>query len=134
MTAIIYPDIEKIIVAFLKAELDSLSDPLAANVRVATKKAAPDLDQPAKQVVVVGAYDGTLDGPLRSANLVLDVYAADYDTASSLALLVAALIVQCIGDPIKRAVVTVGPVRLTDETPEEKRSISVDLTVKGSHL
>lgn len=132
--AIIYPDIEKIVVSFLKNELDSLSDPLAADVRVATKKAAPDEVQPAKQVVIVGSYNSTLDGPLKAASLVVDVYAADYETASSLALLVAALIVECIGDPIKRAVVVVGPVRLTDETPDEKRSLSVDLTVKGSTL
>ena len=132
--AVIYPDVEKIIVSFLKAELDSISDPLAADVRVATKKAAPDEVQPAKQVVIVGSYNNTLDGPLRAASLVVDVYATDYETASSLALLVAAVIVECIGDPIKRAVVVVGPVRLTDETPDEKRSLSVDLTVKGSTL
>jgi hypothetical protein len=132
--AIIYPDIEKIVVSFLKNELDSLPDPLAADVRVATKKAAPDEVQPAKQVVIVGSYNSTLDGPLKAASLVIDIYAADYETASSLALLVAALIVDCIGDPIKRAVVVVGPIRLTDETPDEKRSLSVDLTVKGSTL
>lgn len=131
---VIYPDIEPILVSFLQTELGSLSDPLGQDVRVATKKAAPDEVQPAKQIVIVASYNTTLDGPIRAASAAIDVYAEDYETASSLALLTAALIVECVGDPIKRAIVTVGPVRLTDETPDEKRSISVDLTVKGQTL
>lgn len=125
--AIIYPDIEQILVAHLKATLPN-------DVYVATKKAPADVTQPAKQVVIVGNYAGTLDVVRREATVTVDVYASDYLTASDLARLVAAVIVEPPAEHIKFAEIALGPVRLTDEGPQEKRSLSVDLIVKGSNL
>lgn len=131
---VIFPDIEKTLVSFLNTELAAIDDQIANNVRIATKKAEPGINQPDKEVVLVGAYNQTIQKPLRAATVTVDVYATDYGTASELSLLIAALIVECIGDPIKRAIVSLGPVRMTDESPLEKRSMTVELTVKGSEL
>lgn len=132
--AVIFPDIEQLIVQFLNSELASLSDPLAANVRVGTTKLPPEFDTPEKEVVVVANYSGSLDKVRATATATVEVYSLDYETASSLALLIGALIVGIPGESVKRAVVTLGPVRLSDESPLEKRSLSVDLVVKGSTL
>lgn len=129
--AVIFPDIEPLIVEFLN---ESLATATALEVRVGTKKLPPEATVPDAEVVVVGNYSGTLDVIRQEATLTIDVYSADYATASDIGLLVGALIVQIPGEHIKRAVVTLGPVRLTDESPLEKRSLSVDLVVKGSTL
>ena len=131
---ILFPDIEKVLVSYLSERLAALDLPEASNVRVATKKAPADATQPEKDVVITGNYSGNLDQIRASATVTIDVYATDYETASNLGLLVSALVVNIPSDPIKRAVVTLGPVRLADESPLEKRSISVDLVVKGSPL
>lgn len=129
--AVIFPDIEPLIVEFLN---ESLATATALEVRVGTKKLPPEATVPDAEVVVVGNYSGTLDIIRQEATLTIDVYSADYATASDIGLLVGAFIVQIPGEHIKRAVVTLGPVRLTDESPLEKRSLSVDLVVKGSTL
>lgn len=129
--AVIFPDIEPLIVEFLTESLATVTD---TDVRVGTKKLPPEAPVPEAEVVVVGNYTGTADVVRQEATLTIDVYSADYATASDIGLLVGALIVQIPGEHIKRAVVSLGPVRLTDESPLEKRSLSVDLIVKGSTL
>ena len=129
--AVIFPDIEPLIVDHLTT---ALAGATATEVRVGTKKLPAGATAPAAEVVIVGNYTGTLDPVRQEATLTIDVYSASYQTASDIGLLVGALIVQIPGQHIKRAVVTVGPVRLSDEAPLEKRSLSVDLIVKGSTL
>ena len=129
--AVIFPDIEPLIVEFLN---ESLATATALEVRVGTKKLPPEATVPDAEVVIVGNYSGTLDAIRQEATLTIDVYSASYQTASEIGLLVGALIVQIPGEHIKRAIVNIGPVRLTDESPLEKRSLSVDLVVKGSTL
>lgn len=129
--AIFFPDIEPLIVAYLKDALPTFG---YVDTFVATKKPAPDATQHDTSVVVTGSYEQTLDEVRRDASAVIDIYGSDYATASELAGLVAALIVDIIGDPIKRASVVLGPVRQTDEGPQEKRSLSVDFVVKGQTL
>jgi hypothetical protein len=132
--AIIHPDVEKLLVAYLVTALAAIDDPVAEDVRVATKKTPPGETQPDKEVVVIAQYDGTLDEVRKSATAVLDVWASGYEVASELALLVAALIVNFPGSEVKRAVVSLGPVRLSEDGPLERRSLTVDLIVKGSEL
>lgn len=129
--AVIFPDIEPLIVEFLTESLATVTD---VDVRVGTKKLPPEVPMPSAEVVVVGNYTGTADVVRQEATLTIDVYSMDYATASDIGLLVGALIVQIPGEHIKRAVVVLGPVRLSDESPLEKRSLSVDLIVKGSTL
>lgn len=132
--AVVFPDIEPLLVDHLRTALDASTDPDAADVRVATKKAPPEQTQPAKQVVITGGYTTTLDDVRRNASAVIEVFADNYAVASNLGLLVAALVTQVVGDPIKRAEVIIGPTRTVDAAPQEKRSISVEFIVKGSTL
>lgn len=128
---ILFPDIEPVVVEYLTEQLALAT---ATEVRVGTKKLPAGATRPEAEVVVVGNYTGTADVVRREATLTIDVYSADYATASDISLLVGAIIVQIPGEHIKRAVVSLGPVRLSDESPLEKRSLSVDLIVKGSTL
>lgn len=128
---VFFPDIEPLIVAHLK---DALASVGYGSTFVATKKPAADSSQHDSAVIVTGSYQTTLDLVRRDASAVIDIYAVDYATASELAGLVAALIVDIVGDPIKRASIVLGPVRQTDEGPQEKRSLSVDFIVKGQPI
>ncbi len=132
--AVLFPDIEKVLVASLKASLASSGKAVANGVRVGTEKLPSSSSRPSKQVVIVGSYNQTLDPVRRTATATVEVYADKYADASSLGLLVAALIVDCTGADIKQASVTLGPVRLVEESTQEKRSMSVELVVKGSAL
>lgn len=131
--AIVYPDIEKLLVSYLTNALDSLGSDISSDVRVATRKAPPG-EPVSKEVVIIGGYTNNLDVVRQEASAVIDIYASDYETASSLGLLVAALIVEIPGDAIKKAAISLGPVRLMDESPLEKRSLTLDLIVKGYDL
>lgn len=130
---LIFPDIEKTLVAYFKQALEAQETELAADVRVATKHSQPDETTPSKQLVIVASYDQeTTDKVTRLASVTLDVYADDYATASSLALLVEALARECTGAEIKRAELRLGPVRTSEEGQQERRSLDVELTVKGT--
>ena len=132
--AVIFPDVEELLVSFLIDALADIDLPIADNVRVGTIKLGADAVRPSKEVILVGAYNETLDVVRRVATATVDVYGDTYEEASELALLVAALIVNCTDGAIKRAVVSLGPVRILEESNQEKRSMTVDLIVKGSDL
>lgn len=131
---VIFPDIEKTLVAYLVAALAGNGSQTAQGVRVGTKKAQPDEDQPAKEVVVTAAYNAEQDYVLKTATATLEVYADDYGTANRLSLLVEALIRGCTGEEIKRAQVRLGPVRIAEEGTQEKRYLDIGLIVKGTDL
>lgn len=131
----IFPDIEPVIVSHLVDSLAGIDSPLSTGVRVGTVKLPADAEQPAKQVVVTAAYQNQTEYRVTAeASAVIEVYADDYGTASYLALLIGALIVQIPGEHIKRSVVALGPVRTSDEGPQEKRSMTVDFIVKATDL
>lgn len=133
--AVIFPDIEPHIVDFIEARFAAIASTLTTGVYVATKKAPADYTPvPTKQVVVTANYETTLDWVRRSATVVFDIYADTYADASDLANLVAAIITEIPDEPVKRAVVVVGPIRIREETTSEHRQLSVDLTIKGSTL
>lgn len=125
--AIIYPDVEKTLVAHLKSALGS-------TVYVATKKAPADATQPQKQVVVSVALAGDKTPVSRFAGVVVEVYADTYAEASTLALLTEAYLRTCTGEHIKSVDIIAGPIRLGDETEQEKRSISAEVVVKATNL
>lgn len=125
--AIIYPDIEKTLVAHLKSQLGT-------GVRVATKKPAADATQPAKLVVVSVAYAGDKEPVTRFAGVVVDVYADTYAQASTLAFQTEAALRTATGDSIKKVTIITGPIRLGDETEQEKRSISAEVVVKATDI
>lgn len=131
--AVVFPDVEKLLVAHLQATLNARYG--SGVVRVATKKApAETTPYPSREVVVAAQYQGVRENVLQEVTAVVDIYANTYENASDLALVTGALIVTISRDYIKRAVVTVGPIRLLEDSTQEKRTLSVDLTVKGSTL
>lgn len=127
--AVLFPDIEKTVVSFIKGQLVGSA---YAGARVATKKNLPDEATPSMQVVVTVAYDAELSYVLKTASLTLDVYADDYATASGLALWLESKIRLLAGDPVKQVTVRLGPVRGADDTRQEVRMIDVELLVKGN--
>ena len=132
--SVIFSDLEPIIVEHIQNSLDSYGGTVASNVRVATRKAPPQATQPSKEVIIAVSYGVTTNKVIREASAVIDIYADDYATASDLASLVAALIIDVESDPIKMAEVNVGPIRVPNQGPQEQRSMTVDFVVKGSTL
>ena len=132
---LIFPDIEKTLVAYFKQALEDSGSELAADVRVATKHSQPDETTPSKQLVIIAAYNqDTIDRVTKLASVTLEVYADDYATASSLAFLVEALARECTGPEIKRVETRLGPVRTNEEGQQERRSLDLEVIVKGADL
>ena len=131
--AVVFPDVEKLLVAHLQTTLNARYG--SGVVRVATKKAPAETSPyPSREVVVAAQYQGVRENVLQEVTAVVDIYANTYENASDLALVTGALVVTISRDYVKRAVVTVGPIRLLEDSTQEKRTLSVDLTVKGSTL
>jgi hypothetical protein len=126
---VIFPDIEVSLVTYLKSALVGANEP---NVRVGTKKSQPDQTRPVEQVVVIASYDFEVEYVTKNATATIEVYANSYARANRLGLLVESLIRGAVGEEIKRVRVRLGPVRTTDESDQERRSIDVELVVKGS--
>lgn len=132
---IVFPDLDKLVIQYLDTALASLETSQAEDVTVTAKKTPSDISpRPSKEVVVVCQYGPTYDDVRRVGSAVIDVWCDDFATATELALLVAAVITQIPGDSIKRAVVALGPTRLSEEGPQERRSMTVDFIVKGIEL
>jgi len=126
---VIFPDIEVTLVSYLKSALTSAGE---SSVRVATKKAQPDDTQPTEQVVVIAAYNYEVEFVTKVATVTLEVYANTYARANTLGLLVESLIRGAVGEHIKKVDVRLGPVRTTEEGEQERRSLDVEVIVKGS--
>lgn len=124
--AVLFPDVEKTLITYLKSALPS-------GVLVATKKPAADATQPTKQVIINAAYNGEREFVTKFVSLTIDVYADTYANANALGLLVESKIRGCVGDPIKKATVLLGPVRTAEPSEMEKRSLDVELIVKGAN-
>lgn len=131
--AIVFPDVEKLLVAHLQTALNTHYG--SGVVRVATKKApAETTPYPSREVIVSAQYQGVRENVIQEATAVLEVYANTYENASDLGLVTGALVVTISRQYVKRAVVSVGPIRLLEDSTQEKRTLSVDLTLKGSTL
>lgn len=132
--AVIFPDIEKTLVAYFNSALETVDSELSTGVRVGTKKAQADETQPTKEIVLTVAYNSEQNYVTKDASVMIEVFASDYETANDLALLVEALVRDSVGTQIKFAEVRLGPVRLGEEGPYEKRYLDVYLVVKGTTL
>jgi hypothetical protein len=127
--AVIYPDIEQTLVTYFNTALEG------SDVRVATKHSPPSGPTPTMQLVITVAYgQETGQRVTKDASLTLEVYADSYADASGLALYVESLVRDCVGEEIKRAEVRLGPVRTTEDSGQEKRSLDVALVVKGTTI
>jgi len=123
-----YNDIEKDLVAYIVA---GLAD---GSVRVGTMKLPAAKTEPAKQVVISATLGAETELMLRYGQVVIDIYANDYATASSLALTVESLVRRATGTNIKHVTVQTGPVRLGDDSGQERRSLSAEVVVKATDI
>jgi len=124
---IIYPDIEKILVSFLKTRLSAIAG--YENVKVSTIKS---MDDKLSEVIINGNYNGDISQVHRTASAVIDVYSDTYEKASSLSLLIDSLIREATVEGIKKVEVVLGPTRTAESSQSERRSLSVDFVVKAN--
>ena len=129
MTLVIFPDVEKVLVAYFKSAYQSVGQ----TVRVGTKKTPPDKTQPAKELVISVAYGRENESVLKTCSVTLEVFASSNEDANTLGLLTESLVRNSVGSVIKKAEVLVGPVRVAEESTREKRYLDVSLVVKGTN-
>lgn len=135
MPAVIFPDVEKVLVAALKAELETREESYAENVYVATIKPAADhTPYPARIIVVRSDGGPKLDWVRKSERIGITVWADTYADASDLARLIEALSITMTSDSIKLSQVVLSPVRVDEAGPQECRYMTLELITKGSTL
>ena len=135
MEAVIFPDVEKVLVAALKAELSTRSEPVAANVSVSTIKPSPQKSPYPTKIIVVRSDGGThLDHVRRMERLGLSIYADTYAEASDLARLVEALVRTLTSAEIKLIDVVLSPVRIDEASEQEHRYMTLEIITKGTDL
>ncbi len=126
---IIYPDLETVLVGFLKADL-------GAGVYVSVKAAPADTDpMPEAQVIVTVSPSAQKTPVTRYANVLLECYGLTYSAANELGLYVEALLrTATITGHIKSVEILLGPVRVAEESGYEKRNISAEVVTKASSI
>lgn len=132
---VIFPDIEKVLVAGLKAALLARSEPIAANVHVATKKPAPDFSPYPTKIVVIRADGGPqIDDVRKTERIGINVWCDTYSNANELSYLVAALMKTLTGEHVKFVNMVLSPIRIDEDSTEEHRYLTFELIVKASTL
>jgi hypothetical protein len=135
MPAVIFPDVEKVLVAAFNAELAARSEPYAQDVVVATKKPAADQVPYPSRILVIRSDGGPkLDWVRKSERVGITIWANTYADASDLARLVEAITVTMTGESIKLAQIVLSPIRLDEAGPQECRYMTLELITKGSTL
>lgn len=132
---VIFPDIEKVLVAGLKAALAARVEPIASNVYVATKKPAPDFTPYPSKIVQIRADGGPqLDDVRKTERIGVNVWCATYADANELSYFVAALMKTLTGDHVKFVNMVLSPIRIDEASTEEHRYLTFELVVKASTL
>jgi hypothetical protein len=132
---VIFPDIEKVLVASFKTTLQGRSEPYAQNVIVSTVKPAPDVSPYPSRIITIRADGGTeLDYVRKQERVSITIWADTYSDASSLARLVEALVKGMTGEAIKLVEINLSPVRLDEAGPQECRYITIQCVTKGIAL
>lgn len=134
--ATIFPDVEKLLVSRLKDSLQASTKSYASSVTVATKKPGPEVSPYPARIVTVRSDGGSSieRGLTKSERVGVNVYAANYSDASSLALLVDALMRTFNWGDIKLVNTSMSPVRVDNDGKEEQRYMTFELVVKASTL
>lgn len=135
MPAVIFPDVEKVLVAAIKSELANRNEPYAQNVVVATKKPAPDvIPYPSRMVVIRGDGGPELDHVRKLERVGVSIFCNTYADASDLSRLLEALFRTMTGEQIKLVSVVLSPVRLDEASPQEGRYMTLEITTKATNL
>ena len=114
MTTVIYPDLEEIIIAYFKTNLNTITG--YENVNIAPVKSMNDN---AQEVIINCSYNRDISDVHRNASAVIEVYADTFENANTLSLIVDALIRKATVNGIKKVDVIVGPVRLSEASTSE---------------
>jgi hypothetical protein len=135
MPAVIFPDVEKVLVAAIKAELTARTETYAQNVFVATKKPAADKTPYPSRIITIRSDGGPkLDWVRKSERVAVTIWADTYADASDLARLIEALSITLTSDSIKLSQVILSPIRIDEAGPQECRYMTLELITKGSTL
>lgn len=135
MPAVIFPDVEKVLVAGIKAELLTRPETYAQNVYVATKKPAADKNPYPARIITIRSDGGPkIDWVRKSERIGITIWANTYSDASELARLIEALSITLTSDSIKLSQVILSPVRIDEAGPQECRYMTLELITKGSTL
>ena len=133
--AVIFPDIEKILVQGLQSALDARSESFAQDVAVSTIKPASDVTPYPDRIVVIRGDGGPrLDHVRKLERAGITIWAEDYQTASSLGYLVEALVKELTIDGIKLVDIALSPVRVAEETQQECRYMTIEVITQGTNL
>lgn len=130
----IFPDVEKLLVSRLKSSINAVSLPYTADVTVATKKPAPDVSPYPARIVTVRADGGSerVRGITKTERVGINVYAANYSDASSLALFIESVMRTFNWGDIKLVQTLMSPVRVDNEATQEQRYMTFELVLKAS--
>jgi N-acetyl-gamma-glutamylphosphate reductase len=132
---VIFPDIEKVLVAAFKTTLATRSEPYAQNVLVSTVKPAPDVSPyPSRIITIRGDGGPELDYVRKQERVGITIWADTYSDASSLARLIEALVKGMTGEAIKLVEINLSPVRVDEAGPQECRYITIQCITKGIAL
>jgi hypothetical protein len=135
MPAVIFPDVELVLVTAIQAELDARSESYAEDVHVSTKKPAPDFTPYPERIVTIRSDGGPkIDWVRKTERVGITIWADTYSDASELARLIEALSITLTGESIKLSQVVLSPIRIDEAGPQECRYMTLELITKGSTL
>jgi hypothetical protein len=132
---VIFPDVEKILVAALKTAIEAREESYAQNVHISTIKPAPDVNPYPSRIVTIRSDGGPLKTDVSKLERIgVNVYATTYADASDLSRLVEAIFRSLTGEYIKLVEIILSPVRVDEMSTEEVRYMTLELVVKGTDL
>jgi hypothetical protein len=132
--AVIFPDLEQVLVAGLTSALEGRDEPEAQDVYVATIKPA-DLSPYPERLVIVRADGGAeLDHVRRQERVGVTVWCDTYSDANALSRLVEALLKGLTGVYIKQVSIALSAARVPEMGLQECRYITLEVITKGTEL
>jgi hypothetical protein len=133
--SVIFHDVEKTIVNGLTSLLESRTEPIAADVFVATKKPSASLvPYPSKMVIIRSDGGPKADYVRQILRIGVNVWAETYAEANELSYLVDALGEELRGEVIKMVSTTLAPTRVPEDSEEEHRYLTWEVVTKGITL
>jgi hypothetical protein len=137
MSGTIYPDLESLLVAKLKALFTASNLSITNNVTISTKKPPSDVNPYPTKIVTVRA-DGGPDlerNIMREEAIGVNIYASTYKNANDLALVTDAFMRQINGSGIQLIENLLSPVRVDNpKDDEEQRFMTYSVVLKATDL
>lgn len=135
MEKVIFPDVESVLVAGLKAALAERSEEYAQGVHVGTIKPAPDVNPYPSRIITVRSDGGPQLDDVRKQERVGMIISCDtYADANRLSRLIEALVKTLVGEQLKLVTVVLSPVRMAEVGTQEVRYMTLEVISKGTAL